>query len=194
MVTKLTREALFEETEKTLQAITSEAFLERMSEFRETDTGQRSDFAKEFMTPDALIDKGAPIPIDMRLSSRVFDDSPNLDLVVDYDGGKSVLAAMLKEKPNSLVELKDKAPNVYEDLVKDYLPKGLTLHPEITPDDPGFTIPLGPDIIKPYDPEHETPKKPVLVPGFDPDIDPYSVNGCAGGGGLTFCGCAGGGT
>lgn len=176
MATELTRESLYKETEKTLRAVTSKPFLTRMSEFRNTEFHKRSEFAKKYMTPEALIEDGAPIPLDMRLSSRIFDDSPNFDLVADYDGGKSVISALLKERPSSLQHLESVAPKIYNDLANEYLLKGFKIHPEITSDDPIFDIFI----------------KPERIDIQNPDI--YSVNGCAGGGGLTFCGCAGGGT
>lgn len=190
MATNLSREDLFSETDKTLKAITSEAFLKSMSTFRKTKPEERPDFAKKFMTASALEAQGAPIPKDMRLSSRVFDDSPHFDAVADYDGGKAVLKAVLQAKPDAMATLQKKSPKIYQDLVEEYLPKGLTISPDISPDDPGFITPFDPGFGDPKSPIHIDPMKPW----FDPDIDPYSVNGCAGGGGLTFCGCAGGGT
>ena len=153
MADQLTREALFEETDRTLKAITSSAFLDRMKNFRNEQPAKRSYYAQNFMTREALIAGGAPLPPDMRMSSRVFDDSPNYSSMVDYDSGQKIIELILKEDPTALRRLQDDNPEVYENLKKDFESWGVPIVPEMSPDDL-ISTPLDPlSIPKPQPPE-----------------------------------------
>lgn len=183
---KLERDSLFQETEKVLNAITSDTFLEKMKTFRSTKGEEREEFAKSNLTTNSLINEGVDLPQDMRVSSRTFEEGdPRITTYVDYEEGLRVMNVLATNRPDLLETLRTNNPDVFDGL-KPYLPPSLGGNGPIinpgNPDNPRF--PNIPDFPKP-----DTPDFP-----FPDDFDPAGAWACACGGAATVCGGAGGGS
>lgn len=113
----ITRQALIQETEGVLGAITHPRFLEGMQRFREEIGQERIKFAEEQLVPEVLLSQGVPLPEKMRVSSRVFEEGGPISAeFVDYQEGKRILALIEEKRPELLEELRINNPKIWEDL------------------------------------------------------------------------------
>ena len=114
---ELSREALMSETEEVLNAITHPTFVEEMRRFRSKSGNDRIRFAEEHLVPTALADGGVPLPDEMRVSSRVFEEGdPGSQEYVDYQEGKRIIELIREKRPDLLEILRSNNPNIWEDL------------------------------------------------------------------------------
>lgn len=169
MVYQLSREALFQETEDVLDAITHPAFIESMQKFRAQQNQARISFAETNLSISSLADRGVKFPAKMRISSRIFEGSkPTEADYVDVDRGL-VIANKINAQDSLVKKLSDSHPAILEDLNEFVSAKTA---PAVAPHQPN-------DLAK----KEET--EPVQLAG------PWA---CACGGAATACGGAGGGT
>ena len=134
---ELSKEALISETEGVLDAITHPAFVEEMQRFRSISGDERIRFAEKHLVPTALADRGVPLPDEMRVSSRVFEEGdPGGQGYVDYQEGKRIIALIREKRPDLLETLRSNNPKIWEDLqlVESYT-------------GPGFVDPADPSLV-----------------------------------------------
>ena len=114
---ELTREALESETRGVLAAITHPKFIERMQRFRAKSGDDRIDYAEENLIPRVLIDQGVPLPDNMRVSSRVFEEVlPIPPEYADYPEGERIIELVRNYQPKLLKQLRETNPIIWEDL------------------------------------------------------------------------------
>ncbi|WP_156429859.1 hypothetical protein [Burkholderia sp. FL-7-2-10-S1-D7] len=177
---ELTREALQKETDAVLDAITHPAFLEQMQSFRATPIEDRYEMAAVNLTPDALKSLGVPMPPEMRVSSRVFEEGEYGNRAsVDIEQGRRIISLLAKNRPDALPSLKDNYPDLYLDLANILGGDGKEIQIEM------------PDKWSPMPRQLGIPQNDL---GVKKNIDPEAGKwACACGGAATACGGAGGG-
>jgi hypothetical protein len=150
---EFTADKLREVTSEMIEVISSAPFVEAMRAVRAAPEDQRLVEGSRLLNPDALRAAGAPLPKDMRISSRYFETGfPGEVELGDLPGGRvNVVNALNHVQPGWLDKLRLEQPEIFR---------------EIT--DPG------------------------RGPALSPDLRSSGIGGCACGGGLTFCGGAGG--
>jgi hypothetical protein len=71
----------------------------------------------ENFTPDVLSKKGVPLPPDMRISSRTFEEgTPNHPGYIDVAEGKRILKMLKDNRPDLWDRLEEKYPKLFADL------------------------------------------------------------------------------
>ncbi|MFM0140603.1 hypothetical protein [Caballeronia grimmiae] len=180
----LTRESLQKETDAVLDAITHPAFLERMQSFRATPLEERYAMAASNLTPEALKSAGVPMPPDMRVSSRVFEEGEGGNRAsVDVEQGRKIISLIDANRPDALAQLKANHPDLFLDLAN--VLGGDAQHIKIQ-------APGNPDTWKPMPRKWGgvNPKDLVVAKKIDPQFGKWA---CACGGAATACGGAGAG-
>jgi hypothetical protein len=187
----LTRQQLKAETDAVLDAITHPVFVERMQEFRATPIDQRYEMAGTKMTPDVLSAQGVPMPADMRVSSRVFEEGKDGNREsVNIEEGRRIINLIHNAHPEKLEGLKSDYPDLYGDLAN--VLGGDPKLPGVLPDGYKWTpMPRIPPLIDPGSPGYKPPPRPKWGEGLDPRQ--AGKWACACGGAATACGGAGGG-
>ena len=171
---ELTRELLEKETDRVIDAITSPVFLNQMQKFRATPVNDRFAMAAEKMTPSALRTLGAPVPEDMRVSSRIFEEGthknwPSVDMVE----GQRILKLIQNKRPELLDALRINHPDIYEDI------------------EPIRTMQTGAAFLPPRELYPANPGNGIVENDY---VGPPGYSGCACGGAATVCAGAGGGS
>jgi hypothetical protein len=190
---ELSRDFLFNETDRVLRSLTDPEFMRTMQQFRALPGDDRTTFAQQNLTPTSLKDRGVALPDDMRVSSRTFEDERLASQPVDVEGGMNILRNIQANRPQLLDSLSNNHPQLFNEVMAfagnhgglgggglgggGGLPAGGGLgggHPAADPA-PGRDVP-GRDVN--------------VQPGSNPD----GVSGCACGGAATVCGGAGAGS
>jgi len=73
MADTLDAERLRKLTDDIIKAITSPPFVEAMRKMKATPVDQRLKVAPQLLSPEVLRSQGAPLPVDMRITSRYFE-------------------------------------------------------------------------------------------------------------------------
>src|SRR5712691_6327551 len=108
---------LSEITNKMVQAVTHPSFIEAMRAVLGSPDDQRLAEASQRLSPDALRSAGVPLPTDMRISSRYFEQGYSPVEVGDMPEGRPNIVNLLNEaEPGLLDRLRREKPDVFEQI------------------------------------------------------------------------------
>jgi len=117
--TELNPEQLRREITQMVEAMTHPAFVEALRTVNSTPIEKRLAEGSRLLNPQALREKGVPLPADMRISSRYFEEGlPNPIDFGDGPGGRSNLVnAINTAEPGLLDRLRIEKPDLFSELV-----------------------------------------------------------------------------
>lgn len=103
----LTPDALAEETARMVECMTHPAYVEAMKTLKSTENEKRLGVVMELLTPEALAERGVPIPKGMRISSRYFEpEIPAVEAGELATGEKGLLRELYERDPDVLDRLR----------------------------------------------------------------------------------------
>lgn len=113
----LRSEELAEATKEMVEALTHPEYVEAMRLLKSTPTERRLTEAMKRLTPEALRERGVPLPEGMRISSRYFEPNvPAIELGELPSGEKGILRELNDRDPGVLDRLRAREPQVLTDL------------------------------------------------------------------------------
>ena len=119
VVMPIDSDKLKSETDAILNAISSPEFLAELEAIRQMPKAERLQAAAERLTPGAMRAKGMNIPDKARISSRYFEEGETFDVELGNPDGRIPVAPALNDlKPGILDELREKHPDVLEELLR----------------------------------------------------------------------------
>lgn len=113
----LSVDRLKRETDRMIESMSHPAYVAAMQELKSTPNEKRLDVVMTRLTPEALREKGVPLPEGMRISSRYFDPGiPAVEAGQLPNGEKSVLRRLNEETPGILDQLRLDKPEAFDAL------------------------------------------------------------------------------
>ncbi len=114
---ELTTESMSAATKEMVEAITHPSYVEAMRILKSAPKEKRLSEAMKRLTPEALREKGVPLPKGMRISSRYFEpDIPPVEMGELSSGDRSILKQIGERDPGILDRLRAKEPDVFKEL------------------------------------------------------------------------------
>jgi hypothetical protein len=123
--TELDPEKIRGEIYSMLEALTHPAYVEAMRAVRATPQDQRLAAGSRLLSPDSLRQKGVPLPKNMRISSRYFDEDflKGVDFGDKGANGVNLVNALNTAEPGILDRLSRSYPEVLDQILSRSIPE-----------------------------------------------------------------------
>ncbi|MFF4268025.1 hypothetical protein [Streptomyces virginiae] len=108
-------------TQEMIEVLTSPGFVEAMQEVRQSPLNQRLAKGSKILTPVALRERGVPLPENMRVSSRYFEEG--LPIPINFgdnpDGSPNLVNAINAAEPGFLDRIRESHPELLREIASE---------------------------------------------------------------------------